>query len=107
MGEMPWCAADLPDALVGLVPDRLQVFEKLELHLPGRVVGRQTTAAGLMVHVHNLAEYVELKLTVCRIADAYRRGIFVPRQPRRRPFGQPTLTGNAIHDLQLFRAAGD
>src|SRR5712691_13273127 len=37
-GELAWWAADLPDALVRLLPDRLQIFEKLLLQRPGKAV---------------------------------------------------------------------
>ena len=99
-------AANFPDPLVGLPPDFLQMFEKGELRRPARRVGRQSAPPRLVMDVHDLAEDVELKLAVSGVAEAHRRRIFVTRQPRRDPFGQPPLTGDAVHDLQLARTAG-
>src|SRR5579863_7575383 len=60
-----------------------------------------------MMNVHDLAEHVELKLTVRRIADPYRSRVLVTGQPGSGPFGQPPLARDTVHDLQLTRTAGD
>ena len=56
----------------------------------------------------HLAVHVELELAVTA-ALPMRTGVepLVARQPRQLAFGQPTLAGDAVHDLQLRRVAGD
>ena len=83
------------------------MFEKLDLRIPSRFIGGQSAAPRLMVHVHDLAEHVELELGMRGIADTHRRRSLIARQPIDDPFGQPTLAGDAVHDLQLLGAAGD
>ena len=107
IGEMLRRPAHFPDALIGLAPDILEMFEKRDLSVPSGFVGRQPAAPRLMIGVHDLAEHVELQLGVRRIADAHRRGFLVAGQPVGVPFGEPPLAADAVHDLQLIRAAGD
>src|SRR5271170_3622301 len=106
MSELLWSAADFPDPFVRLPPDFLQMLEERELRLPSRFVGREAAAARLVMDVHDLAKDVELKLAMGGIADAHWGRILVAGQPRRGPFRQPPLAGNAVHDLQLTGAAG-
>ena len=39
--------------------------------------------------------------------DADRLAVLVARQPRQLALGEPALAGDAVHDLDLLRVAGD
>ncbi len=60
-----------------------------------------------MQRIHQLAVDVELQLFVGGIADAHRAAALVSRQPRQLVFGQPTLAGDAVHDLHFRRMPRD
>jgi hypothetical protein len=62
MGEVPPSASDLPDALVGLAPRRLQHIQHPQLHLPRRGLVREALTRGLVQQVEYLAVHVELEL---------------------------------------------
>ncbi len=75
-------AADLPQALVGLVPVRLDEVDEGPLERPGVPLVPQAGAAGQVEGVHHLAVDVELALAVRRcVADAHGRGALVAGQP--------------------------
>ena len=81
------------------------MLQQGELHVP--IPSRWSTGrrGAPDEDVHDFAEDVELQLAVRGIADAHRRGIFIAGQPGRRPFGQPPLAGDTVHDLQLIGTA--
>ena len=79
VGEVLRRGAHLPDAVIRLAPDRLQMIEQRDLHVPAGFACRQSAAAALMQRVHHLAEHVELQLAVRRIADAHRGRVLVAR----------------------------
>src|SRR5271168_2542774 len=107
MGEMLRWPAHLPDALVGLIPDRGQMPED-RLADRGAASDRgQAAQMGVIERVENFAIDVELGLVCRTIADAYRARAFIARQPRRLPLAQPALAAEPIHDLDLVGAAGD
>ena len=83
------------------------MFEKFQLDVPARFVGRKPAAPRLVSHVHGLAEHVELPLRVRGVADAHRRRLLIAGQPICDPFDQPPFAADAVHDLKLLRAAGD
>src|ERR1700688_3800103 len=107
ISEMPRRASYFPDALIRLGPDPLDVLEQRQLHGPARFAGGPSEVSRLMQRIHALAEYVELQLFERGVADAHRDRAFVARQPRHLPFGKPPLAGDAVHDLDLLRAAGN
>src|SRR5262249_7893082 len=107
IGEVLAPAAGFPDAFIRLAPDALEVGQKRLLLGPARFARSEPFASGLMERVHHLAEGIELELAVSGIADAHGRRAFVSRQPWHHHFGQSTLAGDPIHDLDLLRAAGD
>jgi len=102
---VPAPAAQLPNSLVRLGPDALEIREERLLQGPAGFARGDPVASRLVQRVHHLAEHVELQLTMRGIADAHRRGAFISGQPRHLPLGQAPLAGNAIHDLQLLGAA--
>src|SRR5262249_58815544 len=105
-GEMARLAAHLPDLLVGFAPRLFQMLHQRDLQRPARRRRVEAVLARLIERIHQLAVNVELELTVSIVTDAYRARPFVPRQPRQLPFGEPALAANAVHDLNLLRAAG-
>ena len=98
-------AADLPDSFVRLLPDRLEVFEK-RCERVAEIVGRDAGDAGLVHRVHDLAEHVELQLVGGPVADAHRTRPTEPLEPVELELGQPPLTAEAVHDLQLVGVPG-
>ena len=104
--EMPPRAAHFPNALVWVAPDFFQVLYQVLLQPPGIFVALQAALAGDVHRVHDLAENVELKLLVSRVADADWLGAFISRQPFELQLRQPALARQAIHDVDLRRIAG-
>ena len=72
MGEVATVSANLPDAVVRLVPGALQEVHQRALQRPGVIVGRQSVRACLVQRVNHLAVDVELKLFVRGVADPHR-----------------------------------
>jgi hypothetical protein len=104
--EMLRRTAHFPDAAVRLFPHRAQMLEELALDIPAGLGLGNASPARLMQRVHDFTEHIQLQLPVCTVADAHGRRAFVAGEPRHFPFGEAALTADAIHDLQLFRAAG-
>src|SRR5687768_11701111 len=103
MGEVPARAAHLPDALVGLAPSTLECLHELTLQAPCVRVGVEAEPTRLVEAIHHLAVHVELVLAARLVPDADGRGILVARQPGQLGLGETSLTGYAVHDLQLIR----
>ena len=103
---MPRWAANLPDAVVGLVPHVLEMFEQRLLQLPCVGRRRQVGFARRVQGVHDLAVDVELALRDRSVADAHGPALFVAGQPRHFELGQAPLAGDAVHDVQLLGQAG-
>ena len=57
--------------------------------------------------VRDLAEHVELELLARLVADAHRLRVLVAGEPVELDLGEPTLTTDAVHDLELARVTGD
>src|SRR6516165_3722243 len=64
-------------------------------------------AVRMVERVKNFAVNVELRLVYRGIADADGARPFKSGQPRDLPLGEPPLTAQTIHDLQLIGAARD
>ena len=63
-------AVYLPDTVIGLVPNRLQMVEQGALQFPTFFVGAELAVATLVHRVHNLAVDIDLQLSGGSIADA-------------------------------------
>ena len=77
VGEVLRIAANFPDALVRTTPHLLQVLEDRAQEVP---IGRprlQAAAFALKEGVDDFAEHVELKLSMCGIADPHWRRLLV------------------------------
>ena len=57
--------------------------------------------------IHQLAEHVELELSVGAVADAHGRRPLVAGEPVGLPLHQVALTTESVHDLEVGRIAGD
>ena len=106
MRELLARAPDFPDAIIRLLPDLLQVPQRLALHVPARARIREAAAARQMQCIHHFAPDIQLQLSGGGIADAHRRRTLIAGKPRHFPFGQPSLAEDAVHDLQVLRRAG-
>jgi hypothetical protein len=62
---------------------------------------RQAVAASPGQRVDDLAVDVDLQLICRRVADPDRPRCFIPGQPWQLVLGEPPLTSNPVHDLQV------
>src|SRR5262249_47455816 len=99
--------ADLPHALVGLVPVALEPVQARLLHRPRVVIDVEPGAARDVQRVHQLAVDVELALPRGGGADPDGPRARVAGQPGELALLDPALAGDAVEDLQLRRLAGD
>src|SRR5215471_815495 len=107
MHEVPPRPTDLPDPFVGLIPVLLQEVEQLALETPSVLVEVKAGLPGQGQGVDDFAVGVKLPLIDGGVADPYRSGLLVARQPADIPFRQPAFATDAIHDLHIARVAGD
>ena len=105
--EVPPRPAHFPDPLVGLAPAGLEPVEDLAGQAPRRVGRLEALVARLVQSVDDLAVDVELPLIGCAVADPNGLRPFVPAEPGQLELREPSLTGDAVHDLQILRRAGD
>src|SRR5437660_269086 len=106
MSEMFFRAADFPDAVIGLSPDSLQIFQERDLKIEVGVPVIFFDAAGMVQNVSKFSKDVELQLVDGRIAHAYRRGPAIAFQPWHFPLHEMAFAGNAIDHLELIRTSG-
>ena len=98
--------ADLPEAVVGLVPVPEELVDQVPLHRPG-VVGLQPCLARLLERAHHLAQDVVTgagRRRRCRSAPGARAG--VAGEVVERALGQPPRPVDGVHDLQVLGVAG-
>ena len=100
-------SAHFPNAFVGLMPRRRQVFGYDPLERATALGRHHARFQALEDRVGGLAEDVDLQLLVGSVSDPHRRRILIAGQPGHDQFRQPSLAAYAIHDLNLMRAAGD
>ena len=105
VGEVPARPAHLPDALVGLGPDGFEMAHEGPDHAPIVRIRREPGPRARVGRVEHLAPDVQLKLRVRGVAHAHRRGPLVAREPRQLQLGEPPLTPEPVHDLQLLGGA--
>jgi hypothetical protein len=99
--------ADLPDALVRLVPVLLQVADQLQLEQRGVVVACEAGHVREVQGLGDLAVHVELELVRGAVADAHRTRVLVAGQPVELRLAQLAFARDAVHDLQVLGVAGD
>ena len=84
-----------------------EVIEQAELDLPALRIDRQAVLARLVEAVEHLAVDVELELAACRVAHPHGLRALVAVEPRQLELAQAPLAGDAVHDLDVGRIAGD
>jgi hypothetical protein len=94
-------AAHLPQAPVRVLPMALEEVQQRALQVPCVLRRRDARVAGEMEGVEHLPPDVELELPGGGIADPYRSGSLVAREPRQVVLGQPSSTVQPVHDAQL------
>src|SRR5205807_10230631 len=92
-GKMPRLTATFPHAMIGPLPDRLQILQQLQGHLPGVGIALEPKAAAGVERIAQLAVNIELQLFMCRIADPHRAAVLVTGEPLDPEFGEPPLPG--------------
>src|SRR5271156_2309668 len=107
MREVEPAAPPLPDALVRLSPDVLEVQNERAFQRPGRVAGGETGAARNVKGVEHFAIDVELELCDRPIADSDRLRAFVARHPWNFEFLEPPFARYTVEYLQVVGRPGD
>ena len=103
MHEMPPGPTHLPDAVVGLAPDRLQEVDHHDDQGPGFDHPVGAHAMGGEDAADQFAIDVELALGMGLVADANRLRAGEPGQAVDLVFLKPALAVQAVHDLQVRR----
>ena len=98
--EVPRLAADLPDAVVRLVPARRGRVGEAHQEVAGVPAQHAELVAKLKRRVEQLAVHVELRLVPGAVADPDRRAVPPARQVRQGALGEVVLAADAEHDLQ-------
>src|SRR5262249_6006454 len=93
-------AANLPDALIGPLPHLFEVSDHAQVNGP-RLLGsfKPHFASGIET-AEGLAVNVDLELVPGAVANAHGTGLLVTWQPVEFQLIQPSLSGNAVHDLK-------
>src|SRR6202048_1931501 len=107
MNEVLAAAAHLPKTFVRLPPSRCQIIQYDGPHRLAAFQWRHTRFQRLKHRVGDLAEDVELQLLGGAVADPHRCRVLVSGQPRDGQLRPPSLATDAVHELDLARAAGD
>ena len=106
VGERPTRTTDLPDSVVRIGPVVDEESHDRHLDPPDDLVHGDAVGASPVDGVHELPVDVELELPGGGIADPHRRRSLVSGEPVDLQFGQATLTGWSVHDLQLIGITG-
>ena len=104
---MPGAAANLPDALVGLAPDGLQMRDERLLERPAVLIRSETGVARDVEGVEHFAIDVELQLSGGGVADAHGLCPLIAGQPGNLVFVEPAFACDAVHRLHVVGRAGD
>src|SRR5436309_7140166 len=97
---MTAAASHLPNPVIRLVPDVLQVVQDGQYQVCTPVdLPREGISSGGQRRVQHLAKYVELELPGGPVADAHRPRVLVARQRIQFELGEATLAADAVHDL--------
>src|ERR1700676_2619851 len=106
MGEDATGTADLLDNIVGGLAVVDEEAHDRRLYPPDDRVDFNAVGASPLHCVHELPIDVELELHECRISDPHRRRSLVAWKPVDFEFGQATLAGRSVHDLELVGIPG-
>ena len=104
---MPPRPTHLPYSLVGLPPVRLQPPDDSLDHAPPVRCRRHPELASAKDGVEHLAVDVQLALAGRGVADPDRTRVLVAGQPAELVLVEPPLSAETVHDLEVFRIAGD
>ena len=98
-------APGLPDPIVGLAPNRLDVLDDLPPARPEAVLDPAQRLGAEERDADDLAVHIELELFGGRVADPHGPGTLVPGKVIQLELGQAPLAADAVHDLDLRRVA--
>src|SRR5215831_11718113 len=107
MSKLAAWAAHFPDALVRLMPLRLEEIHQQLLHAPRVFVCGHAVTLSNVERIEDLAIDIELKLTMGGIANTHRRAVFITTEPIQFHFGQTAVTHDAVHGLKFVRLASN
>src|SRR6185437_4130203 len=104
--EVPARTADLPQAVVRVVPVAFEELQQCQLQIPGVLRGGQPSVSGQVQPVEHLPPGVELVLPGGGVTDPDRGGSFVTGQPVQGELRDPAAAVEPVHDPQVGRVAG-
>src|SRR5665647_1636158 len=107
MSERTGLAADLPDAVVDVVPVLLDETHERPLQRPREGILGDAGLPGLVERDHDLADHIPLELIDRGVAHPYRRSALVAGQRVQLAFGQVPLARESVHGLDVRGIAGD
>src|SRR5215216_654883 len=103
--EVATRSAGLPDAVVGLTPDRLDVVDDSAPTRPESLLDPANDRRADECDSEDLAVDVELELFGSGVADADRFRALVPGELLQLELGEAPLAADSVHDLDLCRVA--
>src|SRR5262249_59938773 len=93
-------AANLPDALIGPLPHLFEVSDDAQVNGPGCLGSFKSRFAGGIETTERLAVDVDLELVPGAVANAHWAGLLITGKPVELQLVEPSLAGNAVHDLK-------
>src|SRR5215831_18917143 len=93
-------AANLPYALIGPLPHLFEVFEDAQVNGPRGLVRSEPHLAGGIKTTERFAVDVDLELVPGAVANAHGAGLLITGKPVELQLVEPSLAGNAVHDLK-------
>src|SRR5215468_7654354 len=100
-------AANLPDALIGPLPNLLEVFDHAQENGPCFLSSAKPHLACGIKTTESLAVDVDLELVPGAVPNAHGARLLVAWEPVEFQLIQPSLAGNAVHDLKPGRISRD
>src|SRR5262249_33228327 len=93
-------AANLPDAVIGPLPHLFEVFDDAQVNGPRFLGSSKPHLAGGIETTERLAVDVDLELVPGAVANAHGAGLLITGKPVELQLVEPSLAGNAVHDLK-------
>src|SRR5215471_14442815 len=99
-------AANLPDALIGPLPHPFEVSDDAQINGPRCLSRFKPHLEGGIKTTEGLAVDVDLELVPGAVAYAHGAGLLITGKPVELQLVEPSLAGNAVHDLKPCGIAG-
>src|SRR5215468_9973814 len=93
-------AANLPDALIGPLPHPFEVSDDSQVNGPCCLSRSKSHLAGGIKTTERLAVDIDLELVPGAVTNAHGAGLLITGKPVELQLVEPSLAGNAVHDLK-------